>query len=160
MSGSADRTPSDGEVSTVDIAASPDRVFEVLLDPATYPDWLRGAKRIRSVDDAWPAPGSAFHHVVGAGPLSIADKTELVSLERPHRLELRAGARPTGVAKVVFTLTPTPTGTRVVIEERPCAGPARLLWDHGARPLITPALRARNDDSLRLLKELVERNRS
>lgn len=95
--------------------------------------------------------------MVGAGPLSIADKTAVVSHERPRRLELRAGARPTGVACVVFTLAPTPTGTHLEIEERPCAGPARLLWDHGARPLMTPALRARNDDSLRLLKELVER---
>lgn len=54
-------------------------------------------------------------------------------------------------------MKPAATGTHLVIEERPCAGPARLLWDHGARPLMTPALRARNDDSLRLLKELIGR---
>ena len=59
-----------------------------------------------------------------------------------------------------FTLTPTPTGTHLTIREGPRAGPARLLWDHGARPLMAPALRARNDDSLRLLKELVERTTS
>lgn len=147
----------DAATSSTEITAPADRVFNVLLDPTTYPDWLRGAKRIRSVDDQWPAPGAAFHHVVGAGPLVIADKTAMVDHDRPHRLELRAAARPTGVAQVVFTLMPTASGTTVTISERPCAGPMRLLWEHGGRPALEPLLRARNADSLRLLKDLVER---
>ena len=155
--GDAGTRSSDAVVSSIDITAPPDRVFNVLLDPTTYPKWLRGAKRIRAVDDAWPAPGAAFHHVVGVGPLSLADRTTVVAHDRPHRLELRAGARPTGVAQVVFTLMPAAAGTHLVIEERPCAGPARLVWDHGGRPLMTPGLRARNDDSLRLLQEHIER---
>jgi uncharacterized protein YndB with AHSA1/START domain len=148
---------SDVSTTSTDITAPPDRVFNVLLDPTTYPEWLRGAKHIRSVDDTWPEPGSAFHHVVGAGPLVIADKTEVVSHERPRRVELRAAARPTGVASVVFTLDATATGTQVTISERPCGGPIRLLWEHGARPALEPLLRARNADSLRLLTDLIER---
>lgn len=156
MSGASGTAAAGGVLSEVDLAVTPDRVFDVLLDPVTYPDWLRGAKRIRAVDDSWPLPGAAFHHVVGAGPLTLADKTAVVSTERPHHLELRAGARPLGVAAVVFTLTPVGTGTHLTITEQPHAGPMRFLWDHGGRPLLVPALRARNDDSLRLLKELVE----
>lgn len=146
----------DAATTATEIAAPPDRVFNVLLDPATYPEWLRGAKRIRSVDDGWPAPGAAFHHVVGAGPLVIADQTAVVDHDRPHRLELRAAARPTGVAQVVFTLRPSAHGTTLTIGERPCAGPMRFLWEHGGRPVLDPVLRARNADSLRLLKKLIE----
>ena len=157
----ASRSPlaglTDAAVSATDLVAPPDRVFNILLDPTTYPKWLRGAKRIRSVDDTWPEPGAAFHHVVGAGPFTLADKTEVVAVDRPHRLELRAAARPTGVAAVVFTLEATDTATHLTLAERPCGGPMRVLWDLGGRPALTPALRVRNDDSLRLLKELVER---
>ena len=95
MSGAADDGAS-GEVSAVDIAASPDRVFDVLLDPTTYPDWLRGAKRIREVDTSWPEPGSAFHHVVGAGPLALADKTTVVGHARPRHRSYAPGPVPPG----------------------------------------------------------------
>src|SRR4051812_41318490 len=64
-------------VQRIVIEAAEHDIFSVLLDPYTYPEWLVGAQRIRSVDDAWPEPGTAFHHVVGFGPIKVADSTRV-----------------------------------------------------------------------------------
>ena len=40
----------------------PEQLFAVLTEPKTYPGWLIGAKRIRSVSPAWPEVDSYFEH--------------------------------------------------------------------------------------------------
>src|SRR6188472_2881403 len=93
-------------VSVTRYAVAPiERVFEVISDPRTYPDWLVGAREIRSVDEDWPQPGSRFHHRVGlVGPLTIPDSTSSVEVEPPTRLVLEVRARPLVKGRVEFTL--------------------------------------------------------
>lgn len=149
----------DAELVTAEttIEAPPDQVFAALIDPETYPHWLRGCKEIRGVDATWPEPGSAFHHRVGVWPLHVEDRTEVVALEPERRLELLAKARPAGEARVVFDLAAEGDGCRVALRERPVHGPGLWLWAAGARPLLGLQLLARNKDALRLLQELLER---
>jgi uncharacterized protein YndB with AHSA1/START domain len=131
------------------IAAPRADVWEALVDVRTYPTWLLGARRIRSVDDAWPAPGSAFHHVVGVGPITIADATRSVAVDPERRLELVVRARPAIEATVVFELTDVADGTRVAMEEHPI-GLHRLL-----APVAAPLAQARNRASLERLEDRV-----
>ena len=109
-------------------AAAPiERVFAVVSDPTTYPDWLVGAREIRSVDDDWPQPGSLFHHRVGlVGPLTVADSPEVLEVDAPDAPRargagpaLRAGAGPSsgwprwradGVERTRITLDETVIG--------------------------------------------------
>ena len=53
-------------VNEILVDSPPSRVFAVLADPTTYPDWLVGAQAIRDVDPAWPAPGAKFSHRIGS----------------------------------------------------------------------------------------------
>src|SRR5205085_11579519 len=46
-----------------------DQVFAVLSDPERYAGWVVGATKTRTIDRAWPQPGSRFAHRQGAGPL-------------------------------------------------------------------------------------------
>ncbi|HYH48339.1 MAG TPA: SRPBCC family protein, partial [Acidimicrobiia bacterium] len=82
------------------IQATPERIFEVLMDPDCYGEWVVGSKYIRGADPDWPAVGSRFHHVVGVGPLSISDHTKIEEIDPPRLLKLRARARPLGTALV------------------------------------------------------------
>lgn len=133
---------------------SPEVIFGVLTDPWRYPDWVVGAKKIRGVDETWPAPGSRFHHRVGLGRLTIDDSTVVETFNPPNRLVLRARARPAGIARVTITLVPTRDGgTDVEMAERPIGGPAR--WIHN--PLLDALIAARNRKSLRKLGRLVTR---
>ena len=134
------------------IDASPDDVFAVLLDAWGYEHWVVGCKDIRAVDDAWPEPGSRFHHTVGMGPLDVSDTTMVVEVERPRRLVLEARARPAGVAKVVFTVEPHEGGSRVHIWEKPIRGVARTIHN----PVLDAAVDGRNAETLRRLKKRVE----
>jgi uncharacterized protein YndB with AHSA1/START domain len=134
------------------IAAPRADVWAALVDARTYPTWLIGARRIRRVDDGWPAPGTAFHHVVGpGGPLTIADKTCSVAVEEQRRLELDVRALPFIRATVVFELEDHPEGTHVHMEEHPI-GVHRLL-----APLLGLPTKARNRASLERLEERVVR---
>jgi uncharacterized protein YndB with AHSA1/START domain len=134
--------------------APPDAVFAVLADGWRYADWVVGAKRIRHVDDAWPAPGSRFHHKVGLGPVEIKDSSVSEAVDPDHAISLRVRAWPAGTARVRIVLESTPDGgTEIVFEERPLEGLARSLDN----PLLRAVLTLRNVESLRRLARIAEK---
>lgn len=128
-------------------------VFAVLIDPETYPHWLVGACDIRAVDDAWPAVGSAFHHRVGLlGPITVADLSKVVEVDRPRRLRLEVRARPFGRGLVCFDLASTGVDegrTTIDMDEVPIGRLARL------RPVLDPLVAGRNRRSLDHLEDYV-----
>lgn len=125
-------------------------VWDALVDVRTYPRWLIGARRIRRVDDGWPAPGTAFHHEVGlGGPFTIRDSTRAEAVEDGRRLELDVRARPLLRANVTFDLRATPGGTEVTLEEHPTG------WHRVLAPVLAPLVMARNRASLEKLDERV-----
>lgn len=136
------------------IEASPDSVFDVLVDPETYPDWLVGAQHIRSVDEDWPSVGARFHHAIGVGPAAVPGSTSVLRCARPDELVLAAGMGPFGEAAVRFALEPAPEGTLVRFEELPVRGVARVLW-RIARPVVSVGLWGRNAVSLASLSRVV-----
>jgi uncharacterized protein YndB with AHSA1/START domain len=141
--------------TTIRTAVSPDRVFEVLTDAEAYADWVVGAKQVRAVDDGWPAPGTAFHHSVGAGPATLDDSTTVVELDPPRRLVLRGRARPLGTMAIALDVRRAADGTEITITERPAAGPPR--WLRGPYAWAMDVLiHLRNVESLRRLRRLAE----
>jgi uncharacterized protein YndB with AHSA1/START domain len=130
--------------------ADPHTVFDHLTDAEQYPRWLVGAKFVRITDPRWPRPGSTFDHEVGAGPVSVDDRTTVTGNDRDHHFDLVVRARPFLEADVHFELAPDGTGTQLMMRETP-RGVFRAL-----APLIAPFVRVRNDRSLRNLAELVD----
>ncbi|HVM18983.1 MAG TPA: SRPBCC family protein [Egibacteraceae bacterium] len=134
------------------VNAPVERVFEVLLDPTTYAYWVVGAKQIRAVEDAWPQPGSGFHHTVGVGPFATRDETRVVRIDEPSLLELEARAWPAGQARVRMELSGEGDRTRVVMKEEPSAGPAKRLHN----PLLDALTHVRNTVALKRLARVAE----
>jgi uncharacterized protein YndB with AHSA1/START domain len=132
------------------IQAPPAAVHAVLEDPTTYPQWLGGARRIRRVDPDWPKAGSGFAHEVGAGPVEVQDRTEVIDWQPGRELRLLVRARPLLEADVRFKLSRDGGATRLEMTETPCGAYRAFSW------LIAPLVRVRNDRSLRRLAELVE----
>jgi hypothetical protein len=139
------------------IDAPADVVHATLVDAEAYPQWLVGAKYIRHVSGTWPAPGSAFHHAVGIGPLTIKDTTTVIDERAPRLLVLLAGIGPLGSARVRFTVTPDGEGgSHLSVEEEPATGPLKLLWNPLTRPLVAFGLWGRNAVSLQAFRALAE----
>ncbi|GAB2770976.1 SRPBCC family protein [Nocardioides salsibiostraticola] len=138
------------------IKASPSEVWDVLADGWLYPLFVVGASRMREVDRTWPAIGAKLHHSVGAWPMLINDKTEVLECDPHRQLVLRAHAWPSGAARVVLTLETDPTEpnhTRVTIEEDVESGPGRLI----PKPARDVQLAWRNVETLRRLAYVAER---
>ena len=133
-------------------SVSPDRVFAVLSDPESYGDWVVGSHSIRDADPNWPAAGTRFFHRVGAGPLTVSDHTEVLQVDPPRRLVLRARARPVGTAKVEIVLEPRDGGTHVTMTEVAGDPLSRL----GLNRLTDPLVHRRNVESLRRLRRISE----
>jgi uncharacterized protein YndB with AHSA1/START domain len=131
--------------------ASPDAVFAVLADGERYADWVVGAKKIRSVDADWPAPGSELRHKVGVGPIEIKDRSTVTAVEPGRSITLRVRARPAGVAEVHVEVVPADDGgTDITMEEHPVEGVAKAIDN----PLQRLLLKGRNLEALRRLGNL------
>lgn len=133
----------------------PAAVLALLADGSRYAEWVVGAKRIRAVDEAWPAVGSQFHHTVGVGPLSTDDSTEVLEFNRPDGpVVLKARGWPTGAARVTITAGATADGSEVRIDEVPIEGPAKKLDN----PVLDGLIHVRNVESLRRMERALDRH--
>jgi NAD(P)-dependent dehydrogenase (short-subunit alcohol dehydrogenase family)/uncharacterized protein YndB with AHSA1/START domain len=137
----------------IHIEASPRHVFEVLSDPECYPGWVVGAADTIKFDEEFPAPGSSFRHRVGLGPLTLSDRTSVVDVDPPRRIELKAKARPLGTADIVIELSERAGGTDLLMEETPGDRLSALV---ATNPLADAALRIRNSVALARLKRIAE----
>lgn len=134
-------------------ALKPDDVFDHLLDPWRYPEWLLGASTMRDVDDNWPEIGSRFHHRVGFGPIKVNDRSKIIDIDRPNRLVLHVRATPAVQGIVTFTVEPTAEGSILWLQEEPAVKGGQIL-----RPLLDPATHVRNKASLKNLADLMHRD--
>jgi hypothetical protein len=140
-----------------EVSASPSIAFDVVTDPETYPQWLIGATAIRAVDATWPRPGSKFHHVVGFGPLQIADDTEVLDIDETElMLRLKVRARPLISAVATFRVIGANRRCVITLQEEP----AVRSIGNVVRPVMDPATHVRNHRSLRRLAEVIRQRNS
>jgi hypothetical protein len=138
---------------TRDIAASRQRVWDVIADGWTYSQWVVGNSRMRAVDPDWPAPGSTIHHSIGVWPVLLNDDTVVEEATAPERLVLHAKGRPFGGARIIFELSDIPNGCRISMQEFPISGVGKLMPERLSDAVAWP----RNNETLRRLSFLAER---
>lgn len=138
---------------TRNIAASPQRVWDVIADGWTYSQWVVGNSRMRAVDPKWPAPGSTIHHSIGVWPVLLNDETVVEEAVEPERLVLYAKGWPFGGARIILRLVEVPEGCRVEMQEFPVSGIGKLMPERLGDAVAWP----RNNETLRRLAFLAER---
>jgi uncharacterized protein YndB with AHSA1/START domain len=115
---------------TRDIAATRQRVWEVLADGWSYSGWVVGNSRIRAVSGTWPAPGARILHSIGTWPAVINDETVVESADIGHELVLLANVRPAARARITLRLSDIHDGRcRVEMSEVAVSRPLRWLPD-------------------------------
>ncbi len=115
---------------TRDVAATRQRVWDVLADGWTYSGWVVGNSRIRAVSENWPAPGARILHSIGTWPAVINDETVVERAEVGHELVLLAKVRPAAQARITMRLSDIPSGgCRVEMTEVAVSAPFRWVPD-------------------------------
>jgi uncharacterized protein YndB with AHSA1/START domain len=115
---------------TRDVAATRQRVWNVLADGWTYSGWVVGNSRIRAVSSNWPAPGARILHSIGTWPAVINDETVVESADIGHELVLLASVGPAAKARITMRLNDNPSGgCRIEMTEVAVSRPLRWLPD-------------------------------
>ncbi len=135
--------------------ARPEAIWRYIGDARTYPDWVVGAAESRKVDPEYPRPGATLHHTQGIPKIGLKDTSTVVEADPPRHLELEVRIRPFAVNGVRFILETNGNGdgrTHVTMLEWPKYGVVSRLMG----PLFAPALKLRNAETLRRLRNLSE----
>ena len=93
---------------TRDVAATRQRVWDVLANGWTYSGWVVGNSRIRAVSSNRPASGARILHSIGTWPAVINDETGVESCITGEELVLRAKIRPAAEARITMQLSDIP----------------------------------------------------
>jgi uncharacterized protein YndB with AHSA1/START domain len=136
------------------VDAGPERVWAILGDGHTYPDWVVGAADSRKVDADYPKPGSTLHHTQGLPKVGLKDTSTVLEAEPPRHMLLEVRARPLLVSKVRFELEPDHGGgTNVKMWEWGVSGPVPKLLG----PVFERMLKLRNAETLRRLRNQAQK---
>jgi len=118
----------DAVVHEVELAASPEEVFRMFVDPARLVRWIGISAELE------PRPGGRFRFEIEPGQYC---EGEYVTLDPPRALEMTWGWTapffdlPPGASRVRVELTPTAGGTRLRLTHDRLPGEIQLLHDEG-----------------------------
>jgi hypothetical protein len=138
------------------IAAPPQRVWAVVMDPARLGEWVTIHRAVRAVSPGPPVEGSTMEQVLHLRGADIRVHWLLVECHEPvlARWEGRgpAGSR----AHISYRLVAVPEGTRFEYENefQPPFGPIGAL---ASRTVMGQIPQREADRSLAALRELLER---
>jgi carbon monoxide dehydrogenase subunit G len=98
--------------TTIDIAAPPEHVFELLMDPSRLGEWVTASRSVSGVPDGGLKAGSSFTQRLSLARSEFAVRWRIDELERP-RLAVWSGEGPKGTtAHVRYEIEPAGDGAR------------------------------------------------
>jgi uncharacterized protein YndB with AHSA1/START domain len=137
-------------VESIEINASPQRVFPYLVEPARLKLWVGGFVESRPVGSSTPGVGTKSIDIVRDNGREIAMETEIHRYEPPHRLEV--GIRGPGLTAVSdYRLEGSDTTILTHRQDAHFRGVIKLL-----APFLGRAGRRRMREDLARLKAAVE----
>jgi uncharacterized protein YndB with AHSA1/START domain len=133
------------------ISASPAKVFRILTDLDSAPQWMPAIQKTEWVRGDAVAPGAAWRETRRNGRRTMAAYIRVADFEQDRRLALHVDARPFGM-DLCFTLAPDGKGSKV---DYLCIGRGK-----GLMALFTGSIMKKvekqDDDLLRRLKAYAE----
>lgn len=115
--------------ATIDIAATPAQVWQVVMDPHRLGDWVTIHRDLRHADDGAPRVGFQMEQRLHLRGVSIDIHWKLIQCD-PNRHAVWEGRGPArSRARTEYTLSPGPSGSRFDYsnEFRPPLGPFGAL---------------------------------
>jgi uncharacterized protein YndB with AHSA1/START domain len=143
-------------VTSIDIAAPPERVWALAMDPNCLSEWVTIHRRLHGHDDGPPRKGFEMVQTLHLRGVNFKVHWELVAFEEGHHAEWHGRGPARSHAETEYRLTPVDGGTRFDYRNEFTA-PLGPLGRVASRALVGGLPRREADASLRKLKKLAER---
>ncbi len=142
--------------SSIDIAAPPEAVWALAMDPSRLEDWVTIHRRLHDHSDGRPRRGYEMEQTLNLRGVSFKVHWELVSCDAPHHAEWHGRGPARSHAETEYNLSPHDGGTRFEYrnEFRAPLGPLGAM---ASRAVVGGLPRREADTSLQRLKALAER---
>ena len=143
-------------ITTIDIAAPPEKVWRLAMDPDCLSEWVTIHRRLHSHDGGPPRKGYAMEQTLHLRGVNFKVHWELVACDACHHAEWHGRGPPRSHAETEYRLTPIDGGTRFDYRNVFTA-PLGPLGRVASRAVVGGLPRREADASLRKLKALAER---
>ena len=144
--------------ASIEIAVPPERVWDVIMDPSHYGDWVTIHRKLGQVDDGELRPGFRFEQTLCLHHANFKVKWSLAEVDEP-RHAVWEGKGPAGSrARIVDTLAPLDGGERTRFDYlNEYTNPGGLVGRVAGRVLVAGTAEREAAKSLARLKAYLER---
>ena len=144
--------------ASIEIGVPPERLWEVIMDPSHYSDWVTIHRRLGHVDDGELRPGFKVEQTLRLHHASFRVKWSLKECDAPRRA-VWEGRGPAGShARIVDTLSPLDGGERTRFDYlNEYHQPGGIFGRMAGRVLVTGTAEREAARSLARLKAYLER---
>jgi carbon monoxide dehydrogenase subunit G len=144
--------------ASIDIAVPPQRVWDVIMDPTHFNDWVTIHRRLHHVDDGDLRPGFRVEQTLALHHANFKVKWSLAELDAPHHA-VWEGKGPAGShARIVDKLTPLDGGEQTRFDYvNEYSQPGGFFGRMAGRVLVAHTAEREATRSLERLKAFLER---
>jgi uncharacterized protein YndB with AHSA1/START domain len=142
--------------ASIDIDASPERVYDAMLDPARLKDWVTIHRRVNRSDDGTPHEGYEMEQTLSLRGANFKVRWTLTEADKPEKATWEGRGPAHSYARTSYHLHPRDGGGTRFDYENEFKAPGGFLGAAASRALIggVPEREARR--SLERLKQLLE----
>jgi len=139
----------------IDIAAPPETVYDVMLDPNRLHEWVTIHRRVDRADTGPPRAGFEMDQTLSLRHVNFKVHWTLTEAERPHRATWEGRGPAGSYARTSYRLTPDGEGTHFEYENE-FKAPGGILGRAAGRVVMGGVPEHEAQRSLQQLKALLE----
>ena len=143
--------------ASIEIAVPPQRVWEVIMDPEHFDDWVTIHRRVNRADDGPPRHGFEMEQTLHLRGANFKVRWTLTEAERPLRATWEGRGPAHSYARNAYKLRPLDGGGTHFEYENEFKAPGGFIGAAASRVLVGGMPEREADRSLQRLKALLER---
>jgi uncharacterized protein YndB with AHSA1/START domain len=143
--------------ASIEIDAPPERVYDLMLDPAHLDDWVTIHRRVNQTDSGTPRRGYEMEQTLCLRGANFKVRWTLTEADRPDRATWEGRGPAHSYARTAYRLRPLDGGGTHFDYENEFKAPGGFLGAAASRVIVGGVPEREADRSLQRLKELLER---
>ena len=141
--------------ANIDIAAPPEAVYDMVLDPAHLHDWVTIHRRVNKVDDGEPRKGFQMDQTLCLRHANFKVHWTLTEADRPHRATWEGKGPAGSYARTSYVLRERDGGTHFEYQNE-FKAPGGMLGAAASRVIVGGVPEREANRSLENLKAILE----